>query len=84
MLPSCKEVAEQVSQNIDEPLTGSKWLKLKFHLLICAYCRRYGDQMALSSKTVESLGQNNQPSDEQCQKAEKTFKDVHCEHKHSG
>ena len=52
MLPSCKQAAEQLSEQIDQPMSGLRWLKLKIHLLICKYCRRYGKQIAISSKSI--------------------------------
>ena len=55
MMPSCRQVAEQLSENIDEPLTGRRWLSLKFHLMMCAICRRYGKQIELSSKSINLL-----------------------------
>ncbi len=61
MLPKCREVAEQLSENIDQPVTGFKRFKLKLHLLLCAYCRRYGKQIELSSDTLNSIDKNNKP-----------------------
>ena len=78
MLPTCKQVAEQSSEDIDEPLTGIKWLKMKVHLLICAYCRRYRNQMELSSQTVNELEQKNTPSEELTQNIEECYRETYC------
>lgn len=55
VLPKCRKVAEQLSENIDEPITGFKKFLLKLHLKMCSYCQRYGKQIELSSKTIDSL-----------------------------
>ncbi len=82
MLPNCKQVAEQVSENIDQPLTGMRWLKFKWHLLLCAYCRRYNKQLVISSKTVESMGDELQPSQVLRENVTRSYQEIHCEHKH--
>ncbi len=64
MLPSCRHVAEQLSENIDKPVTGIRWLRLKIHLWICEGCRRYGDQMELTSNTINMLSSQKKPSEE--------------------
>ncbi|MET1255850.1 hypothetical protein [Aliikangiella maris] len=55
MLPSCKQVAEQLSENLDQPVTGLRWIKLKLHLLICHYCRQYGKQIKTAAHTINLL-----------------------------
>ena len=52
MLPSCKEVAQLASENIDTPIKGNRWLKMKLHLMMCTYCRRYNKQMHLTQETI--------------------------------
>jgi hypothetical protein len=61
MLPKCRHVAEQLSEDFDEPITGFKRFKLKLHLLICVYCRRYGKQIQLSSNTVKLIEKDAKP-----------------------
>ena len=78
MLPNCKQVAEQVSENIDQPLSGTRWLKFKIHLLMCAYCRRYNQQLGIAAKTVGSLDGSEQPSEELRESVTSTYKDIHC------
>ena len=79
MLPSCKQVAEQLSENIDQPLTGMSWLKLKLHLLMCAYCRRYGNQIEISAKTINLLGSEQKPSEALKQKMLQHYRDCRCD-----
>ncbi len=80
MFPSCKQVAEQASENIDTPLTGIKWLKMKIHLLICAYCRRYNEQIILSSETVKSLGEKETDSKAIRQQVTECYNETHNKH----
>jgi len=77
MLPSCKQVAEQVSENIDEPLTGMRWLKVKMHLLMCAYCRRYNQQIKLSSQVVAELSQSQEVDQALQQNVEQCYRHLH-------
>lgn len=78
MLPNCKQIAEQVSENIDEPLTGIRWLKMKFHLLMCAYCRRYNNQIQISSDTVATICNETKPNEEVRIIVKKNFNEMHC------
>lgn len=78
MLPNCKQVAEQASENIDQPLTGIRWLKMKIHLLMCAYCNRYNKQIQISSNMVSSICQESQPNEDVRINVKKTFDEMHC------
>jgi len=60
-LPSCREIAEQLSENLDQPLTGWRAIKMKIHLMMCAYCQRYGRQMELTSQTIRSIDEAHHP-----------------------
>jgi len=80
MLPNCKQVAEQVSEHIDQPLTGIRWLKFKLHLIMCAYCRLYDKQLGIATKTVSSIEECDQPSEELTENVTRTYKDIHCKH----
>ena len=73
MLPSCREVSQLASENLDTPVKGNRWLKMKLHLLMCTYCRRYNKQISLAQKTVCQLGHNQEQSDEV---KEQIFKNV--------
>ncbi|MCW8879031.1 MAG: zf-HC2 domain-containing protein [Kangiellaceae bacterium] len=77
MLPTCKQVAEQLSEEIDQPLTGFKKFKLKLHLLMCVYCRRYGEQLNISSKTIDLLAAKNKPNEELREKLLSHFRECH-------
>ena len=77
MLPSCRQVAEQLSENIDKPLTGMRWLKLKIHLLMCAYCRRYGKQMNLSANTIRLADKERCPNEALKEKLLQHYRECH-------
>ncbi len=55
MLPNCKQVAEMLSEDLDQPISGFRRFKFKLHLVMCRYCRRYGEQLQLASETFERL-----------------------------
>lgn len=85
MFSRCKDIAEQLSHNIDEPVTGLKALKLKFHLLICLYCRRYAKQIGLCAKTLERFNQQKkhaqQPSAILEEQVISDYKQLYCRDK---
>ncbi|MDQ7048892.1 MAG: hypothetical protein Q9M92_04845 [Enterobacterales bacterium] len=77
MLPSCKQIAEQASENIDQPLSGMRWFKAKLHLIMCGYCRRYTKQMELSSQVVNQLSENGDVDQAMQQQVEQCFHQLH-------
>src|SRR5260221_2811769 len=44
--PSCKEVARLQSEALDRKLPLFRRIGLRVHLLLCKWCRRYGEQLA--------------------------------------
>jgi hypothetical protein len=44
-LPSCKELTPWMSQSLEERLPWRRQGILKLHLMICAWCRRYNEQI---------------------------------------
>lgn len=44
-MPSCREVAERLSREQDEPNPHGRSLALRMHLLVCNHCRRYDKQL---------------------------------------
>lgn len=81
MLPTCKQVTELLSENIDEPITGIKWFKLKIHLLMCRYCLRYGKQIKISADSVRLTEDNVEPSETFKQEMVQHYRDCHCQKK---
>ncbi len=45
MLPSCRKAAQLQSEALDGRLPISRRFGLWFHLLICKWCRDYGEQL---------------------------------------
>jgi hypothetical protein len=43
--PSCKQAAQLQSQALIQRLSWSERLGLRLHLFICAWCRRFGQQL---------------------------------------
>lgn len=78
MLPNCKQISEQASENIDTPLTGMAWFKHKVHLLMCKHCGRYVNQLELSSETVRSLDNQVPPNEEVKKNVEEKYRELHC------
>jgi predicted anti-sigma-YlaC factor YlaD len=54
-MPSCRRVAELVSQSLDEPLGGVDRLLLRFHLAMCGNCRNVERQLIEVKSLSESL-----------------------------
>ncbi len=47
VLPSCKDIAELISQSMDHRLPLRKRLSIRLHLSLCGLCRRYEKQLHL-------------------------------------
>jgi predicted anti-sigma-YlaC factor YlaD len=43
--PSCREVSRLQSAARQQPLSLARRIGLRFHLLVCSWCRRYGKQV---------------------------------------
>ena len=43
--PSCKEATRLQSEALDRPLRPRQRIGLRIHLLLCKWCRRYGEQI---------------------------------------
>ena len=42
---TCKQASQLLSQSLDRPLTRGERFRLRFHLLICKFCKRFGQQL---------------------------------------
>jgi predicted anti-sigma-YlaC factor YlaD len=49
---ACREATRLASEAIDHPLPFGKRLELRFHLAMCAACRRYRRQIAALDRLV--------------------------------
>lgn len=52
--PKCHDVTRLVSQSMESPLPWRTRLSLRFHYLICVWCRRYRDQLGLVRTALRS------------------------------
>jgi len=43
--PSCAEMSRLTSRALEQPLTLKMRLKMRLHFVICAWCRRYFEQI---------------------------------------
>lgn len=61
---TCKQASKLVSQSLDRQLTLSEKVGLRFHLLICKFCKRFEQQLMLIKKSilasVKAIEQNEQ------------------------
>lgn len=51
-LPSCREVTRWGGDALDRPLPFGQRLAVRFHVLICVWCRRYLRQIAFLRQAV--------------------------------
>jgi hypothetical protein len=42
---NCKRASQLISQSLDRRLTLGERFALKFHLIICKYCKRFSQQV---------------------------------------
>jgi hypothetical protein len=53
--PKCREVVKLLSQSMDVKLPVMMRIKLRFHYLMCAWCRRYEKQLQALRKVSSAL-----------------------------
>ncbi|HFB66780.1 MAG TPA: zf-HC2 domain-containing protein [Aeromonadales bacterium] len=53
MFLSCKDVTDLSSEYIDNELDWSVKLKIRFHLLMCGYCRKFVRHMDITHEYVK-------------------------------
>jgi predicted anti-sigma-YlaC factor YlaD len=54
--PTCKEVHRLTSEGMDRELTMVERARMRVHLLVCAACRNFTDQMELIRRAMRKLG----------------------------
>lgn len=59
-LPSCQDVARELSREQDAPTTGRR-IGLKMHLMMCRHCRRYARQLAWLQHALGSARTDSTP-----------------------
>ena len=63
--PSCKEAIRLQSAALDRPLTLLERFGLRFHLVLCKWCRSYGRQITFLRSAAREHGQDDQHSPQQ-------------------
>ena len=53
----CKEVAQLASERLDRSLSLTEWFSLRLHLLLCAMCTRYVDQLKFLQRACDAADQ---------------------------
>lgn len=53
-LPSCREVTRLGADALDRPFPFGQRLAVRFHVLICVWCRRYLRQIAFLRQAVRT------------------------------
>lgn len=54
--PNCAEMSRLTSRALEQPLTIKMRLKMRLHFVICAWCRRYFEQINFLHNTAPKLG----------------------------
>ncbi|WP_053980801.1 hypothetical protein [Marinagarivorans algicola] len=52
---NCQKASELASRQYDQPLSLSKKISLKFHLLICKHCRNFNKNIEQLSHSMQSF-----------------------------
>ena len=75
---SCKQIARQASEHIDQQLNWQQRLAFRLHLFICRNCRRYVNQLRTSIGSLKLVRAHPKPvlSEQQQQLAEQLRQQV--------
>jgi hypothetical protein len=52
---TCKQATQLISHRLDRDLSLGRRLSLRFHLLICHYCRRYARHLRFLHRAAPGL-----------------------------
>jgi len=58
LMITCKESTYLVSKKQQDKLSFAEKMQLQFHLMVCSYCRRFANQIALITKGIIRLRAN--------------------------
>jgi hypothetical protein len=62
MIPSCRIASELLSQGLDRPLRAREALALRFHLVLCASCRRVQGQLEFIREALRRYARREGPA----------------------
>jgi len=54
--PNCAEMSRLTSRALEQPLTLKMRMQMRLHFAICAWCRRYFEQINFLHNTAPKLG----------------------------
>ena len=52
---TCKDTSALVSESMDHKVSASKRLRIRFHLILCEFCRYYKEQLTTIRKVAQGL-----------------------------
>lgn len=61
---NCKQASELVSQSLDRPLILKERWSVRFHLLICAACKRFAHQLMLMQAAILKLRSDTEQNEQ--------------------
>lgn len=53
--PKCHDITRLISVSMDRPLSWRTRVGVRIHYLICVWCERYRDQLALQRKALREM-----------------------------
>lgn len=59
---NCKEVSRLVSESMDQELSFTKKLGVRFHLMMCRHCARFWAQLTRIRQMIHAQQEENIPS----------------------
>ncbi len=59
----CKDVSELISRSMDDPLPLRIRMGIRFHLMMCRFCRNYRKQLLIISRIMQSSDARNASGD---------------------
>lgn len=74
---NCKQASQIISQSLDNPLSWSDRVKLKFHLFLCNACSRFNLQLHLLCNAIQRIKQDTENDNSIGLSAEAKAKIVH-------
>jgi len=58
---TCKDASRLISERQERPLGVRERWSLRFHLLMCVYCRRFARQVELIRRALQFWGRQDEP-----------------------
>jgi hypothetical protein len=55
----CHDMTRLVSRSMDHRLSFNTWARMKLHYIICIWCQRYAEQIALVKDAARGFAENS-------------------------